>query len=49
MSLLETLACLNDRLDAVIDRHVHKHPTVWIVATSLLIVAVALLAKGALG
>ncbi|WP_185711381.1 hypothetical protein [Arachnia propionica] len=48
MTLLETLARLNDRLDAVIDRHVHKHPTIWIIATSLLIVAVILALRGAL-
>lgn len=48
MSLLQALARLNDRLDAWLDLHVHKHPTIWIVATSLLIVAAILALRGAI-
>ena len=49
MTLPDLLTRINAHIEAGVERSVQRHPVLWIVATSLLIVAVALLAKGALG
>ncbi|MDO5068394.1 MAG: hypothetical protein Q4D96_14040 [Propionibacteriaceae bacterium] len=48
MTLLDLLVRIDDRINAEVDKHVHKHPTAWIIATSLLIVVMILTLRGAL-